>query len=111
MIEKLFSYQHNDISYNYFRDCRTTLLYGKLMTEPHTIMFGTAFCTKEDTYNIAIGCKLALHRFCKNLKLSREARTELQCVLEDHLYHYEKKMIQEYITSYIEEHEKKNKKR
>ena len=88
MIKKLFSYQDNGIRYTYFRDCRMTLVYGELMSEPDKVMFGTAFCIQGDEYNEAIGCKVALKRYCKNLKLSRKIRMQLQDTLEVNLGNY-----------------------
>ena len=81
MIEKLMEYKYEGVRYEYFRDDRFTLCFASCDNRER-VMFGQAFCTRQDEYRIDVGCHVALERLCKNLKFGREDRKRIHDQLD-----------------------------
>lgn len=85
MIQRLFRFTHDGIDFEFLRDCRMTMVIARAEGR---IMVGTAFCIKEDKYDVGIGCRVAMQRLCRNLKFKRAERLEFQEALDAPLETY-----------------------
>jgi len=98
MIQKLFEYVHDEVNFKFFRDDKFTIAFSSI-DNPRRVMFGTAFCTREDEYRVDVGCHVALERLCKNLKLDVESRISNHEALDKALSkeegEFEKKLIED----------------
>ena len=81
MIEKLLEYKYEGVRYEFFRDDRFTLCFASCDNRER-VMFGQAFCTRQDEYRIDVGCHVALERMVKNLGLCRERRKAIHDQLD-----------------------------
>ena len=88
-ITKLFEFDALNVRWTFFKDGKFTLAWAFITEGVHSYnSFGQAFCSHGDVPDITIGCKVALHRLCKNLDLSRYQRLELFDKLEDYFQTY-----------------------
>lgn len=88
MIEKILEYSQDKIKFVLLRDGRFTILHARNIDDlAKNIRFqvGTAWCSKEDKFNIVKGAHIAMDRLVDNLQLPVTVRSRFHSELQNQL--------------------------